>query len=109
MGDLLLLVALGVTLWYWGDTMHCKELARRAGLDACQRASVQFLDDTVEKKKIWLRRNNQGRIQLCRLYFFEFTSDGAQRYAGRIMMLGHKTREVEMDAYRIPGSGSDDD
>ncbi|NOX76392.1 MAG: DUF3301 domain-containing protein [Gammaproteobacteria bacterium] len=108
MSDLLLLGVLGGALWYWGNTIRCKEIARRAGLDACQRASVQFLDDTVEKKKIWLRRNNHGRMQLCRLYFFEFTSDGAQRYAGRIVMLGHKTHEVEMDAYRIPGSGGDE-
>jgi len=104
-GDLLLLAALVATLWYWWDSTRCEELARRAGLDACQRASVQFLDDTVEKKRTWLRRDGRGRVQLCRLYFFEFTSDGSQRYAGRVVMLGHRPREVELDAYRIPEAG----
>lgn len=73
-----------------------------AGLNACQQASVQFLDDTVERKKIWFRRNSRGSVQLCRLYFFEFSSDGAKRYQGRIVLLGKKVKEVEMDAYRIP-------
>ncbi len=102
MGDGLLFLLLIAGLWYWWDTLRTKEIARSAGLNACQQASVQFLDDTVERKKLWLRRNRIGSLQLCRLYFFEFSSDGAERYQGRITMLGHKVREVEMDAYRIP-------
>ena len=62
---------------------------------------MQFLDDTVERKKLWLRRSRMGSLQLCRVYFFEFSSDGAERYQGRIIMLGQKVGEVEMDAYRI--------
>jgi hypothetical protein len=102
MSDFLWLGLLLLALWYWWDTVRCKEIARGAGLRACQRASVQFLDDTVERKRLWLRRNRQGHVQLCRLYFFEFSSDGAQRYQGRIVMLGQAVREVELDAYRCP-------
>jgi len=102
MGDGLLFVLLVASLWYWWDTLRTKEIARLAGLNACKQASVQFLDDTVERKSIWLRRSRRGSLQLCRLYFFEFSSDGAERYQGRITMLGPKVKEVEMDAYRIP-------
>lgn len=102
MSDILWLVFLGAGLWYWWDTVRTKEIARGAGLRACRNANVQFLDDTVERKRLWLRRNTQGQVQLCRLYFFEFTSDGAERYQGRIVMFGQSLREVEMDAYRIP-------
>jgi hypothetical protein len=62
---------------------------------------VQFLDDTVALKKLWLRRAEDGRLQLCRIFFFEFTSDGAYRYHGRIVLSGKQVREVAMDAYRI--------
>jgi len=102
MSDILWLVTLGLGMWYWWDSIRTQELAREAGLRACQRANVQFLDDTVERKRQWLRRNTGGRIQICRLYFFEFTSDGSERYQGRIVMFGQALREVEMDAYRIP-------
>jgi hypothetical protein len=101
-GDVLWLALLCVGLWYWWDTVRTKEVARSAGLRACQKASVQFLDDTVERKRLWLRRNSLGQVELCRLYFFEFTSDGVERYQGRIVMLGQMVSEVEMDAYRIP-------
>lgn len=102
MNDILLLALLGMGMWYWWDTVRTQEIARSAGLRACQQANVQFLDDTVERKRQWLRRNAQGRVQLCRLYFFEFCSDGSERYQGRIVMFGQAVREVEMDAYRIP-------
>ncbi len=102
MGDVLWLAILCLGIWYWWDTVCAKEVARSASLRACQKASVQFLDDTVERKRLWLRRNSLGRVELCRLYFFEFTSDGTERYQGRIVMFGHHICEVEMDAYRIP-------
>lgn len=102
MSDILFLATLGLGLWYWWDSVRTQEIARNAGLRACQQADVQFLDDTVERKRQWLRRNSQGRMQLCRLYFFEFSSDGAERYQGRVVMFGQAVREVEMDAYRIP-------
>lgn len=101
MQEILLTTILLLLLWYWWETMQCKEIARHAGSRACRDAGVQFLDDTVEHKKIWLRRNEYGRLQLCRLFFFEFSSDGAHRYQGRIVMLGQRVQEVEMDAYRI--------
>ena len=102
MSDILWLASLALGLWYWWDTVRTQEIARSAGKRACQQSSVQFLDDSVERKRQWIRRNSEGRIQLCRLYFFEFTSDGAERYQGRIVMFGQAVREVEMDAYRLP-------
>jgi hypothetical protein len=101
MEGLLLVAILSVLTWYWWDTMQCKEIAKTAGKRACDNAQVQFLDDTVALKKLWLRRAEDGRLQLCRIFFFEFTSDGAYRYHGRIVLSGKQVREVAMDAYRI--------
>ncbi|GMR03752.1 MAG: hypothetical protein BMS9Abin22_255 [Gammaproteobacteria bacterium] len=101
MGDVILLLVVGLSVWYWWDGIRAKEVARKAGREACSQAEVQFLDDTVEKKKAWLRRDERGHIQLCRLYFFEFTRAGERRYQGRVVLLGKRVGEVEMDAYRI--------
>ena len=101
MHEFLLIPILLFIIWYWWGSMQCKEIARHAGGQACRNVDVQFLDDTVELKKIWLRRNDRGRLQLCRLFFFEFSSDGAHRYQGRIVLLGKQVQEIEMDAYRI--------
>ena len=101
MGGLGLVLCLLAIAGYWWDTSRCKELARDAGKAACIRYQVQFLDDTVERKKIWFRRSNTGRLQFCRLYFFEFTSDGLHRYQGRILMTGQTVADLSMDAYRV--------
>ncbi|MDH5327254.1 MAG: DUF3301 domain-containing protein [Gammaproteobacteria bacterium] len=95
------LLALAAISWYWWDSTHCKEIAHRVGKDACERYQVQFLDDTVIKKRTWVRRNEHGRLQLCRMYLFEFTSDGALRYQGRIVLTGHQLADLSMDAYRL--------
>lgn len=101
MQALILLGALLGTIWYWWDTMQSKEAAKDAGKHACDRAQVQFLDDTVALKKLRLQRGENGRLQLWRLFVFEFTSDGAFRYQGRITVAGKQVRQVEMDPYRI--------
>lgn len=101
MHEILLAPILLLIIWYWWGATQCKEAARRSGKQACTNAGVQFLDDTVEQKKVWFRRSENGRLQMCRLFIFEFTSDGAQRYQGRIIILGNRVAEVEMDAYRI--------
>jgi hypothetical protein len=101
MEALLLVGVLVAVTWYWWDNMQCKEIAKLAGQQACRNAQVQFLDDTVALKKLWLRRAETGRLQLCRIFFFEFASDGEYRYHGRIVLTGKRVREVEMDAYRL--------
>jgi hypothetical protein len=98
---LFLIVFLASVAWYWWDTMQSKEIAKNAGKKVCSQHGVQFLDETVEKKKVWVRRNSQGRVELCRIFFFEFATDGEQRYQGRVVILGNQVSDVEMDAYRI--------
>lgn len=87
--------------WYWGASLHSKELARRAAQRACADAGVQLLDETVHRERQWLCRSASGRLQLCRRFGFEFTSDGGQRYQGRLRIDGRRVHKVEMDAYRM--------
>ena len=96
-----LILLLAAVAAYWWSTMQSKELAKNAGRRVCDRYNVQFLDETVELKKQWLRRNEQGKLEFCRLFFFEFATDGAERYQGRIIVLGKQVSDVEMDAYRL--------
>ena len=101
MYNIVVALLLLLVIWYWWDTVGAKEVARRAGLKACNNADVQFLDDTVAKQKIWLNRNEQGHLTLCRYYIFEFTHLGDQRYQGHITLQGKKVNDIQMDAYNI--------
>ncbi len=99
--DLFLLSMIGLLVWYVWDTIRSKEIARQAGQQACAEAQVQFLDQTVEHRKLWFCRDERKKLQLCRLYIFEFTRFGGERYHGRVVLLGKRVFEVEMDAYKI--------
>jgi len=87
--------------WFWWDSRGAAERAIEAARKSCEQAQLVFLNDTVGWKKIRLKRNKRGRVQLQRTYFFEFASDMDQRYQGEIVMLGHYLTKVSLDAYRI--------
>lgn len=95
---LLFIIAVG---WYWAASLRSKELARQAAQRACTAAGVQLLDDTVHRERQWLCRSATGRLQLCRRFGFEFTSDGGQRYRGRLQLAGSRVGGVEMEPYRL--------
>ena len=99
--DFFVLILMIGTIIYWLDAIRSKELARDAGKNACKKYELVFLDDTVVIKKLRLRRDPYGRIKLYREYQFEFSSDGAYRYQGRISMLGKFIQNINMDAYHF--------
>ncbi len=99
--DPILLLALLAGGWYWMDSIAARDAALAAALKACQRAQVQLLDHTVARERIRLMRNPSGRLSLCRVYTFEFATDGWHRYRGIIALLGRRVVEVEMEPYRF--------
>ena len=99
--SLLFLLLLGALGWYWYDTLHVLEVARKTGRQACSEMSVQFLDDTVANIGLALARDRSGRRVLRRTYRFEFSETGNSRLEGRLIMLGDKVESITMDPYRI--------
>ena len=95
---LLLILSL---LWFWWDSRGVAEVAIQAAKRNCEQADLSFLNDTVGWKKIRLKRNRLGRVQIQRTYFFESASDMAQRYKGEVIMLGRDVSKITLDVYRI--------
>ncbi|MGD8483627.1 MAG: DUF3301 domain-containing protein [Thioalkalispiraceae bacterium] len=98
--ELVLLILLLAVIAYWLNAIRCKEIAREAGKNACDKYHVHFLDDTVVMKKIRLLRNPQGRLSFYREYDFEFTSDGDVRHTACLTMLAGKIQTIDMGVYR---------
>ena len=87
-GEWLPLVILAGLAWFWWDSLQKRELAVRAARAVCERASVQFLDDSVALSKMKLRRDSNQRAKLYREFSFEYSSVGDDRLAGRVYLLG---------------------
>ena len=99
--DFLPILLLAIILFAWWDNLRSKEAAKKAGKATCERQAYQFLDDTVQVKKLWLRRNSRGNLQFCRLYLFEYSVDGLERYKGKIKLCGQVVYKVELQEYSI--------
>jgi hypothetical protein len=94
---ILLLLLLGLFVWFWQSSLRAWESAREASGLACQRCGVQLLDDTVALQRLWLRRDRDGRLRTERIYHFEFTDTGTTRRLGRLIMVGQQVEELHME------------
>ena len=71
----------------------------------CANAGLQLLDATVTRQRSWLRRGSSGRIQICRLYSFDYYHEASQgfdesAFGGRenayIVLIGKQVVETNM-------------
>jgi len=99
--DVFLLMVVAVALLLWWETLAVKELALQAVRKQCQQHELQLLDQSIALRKFWLRRNNQGRVVVQRVYQFEFSYTGEERNRGQIEMLGRQVGKVNLDAYPV--------
>lgn len=79
---------LGIAYKVWHSALAAREAANRIAREACSRAVVQFLDETVAFAGFRWRRDDRGRRRLLRTYTFDYTSDGFERAQGFIVLSG---------------------
>lgn len=99
--SLIVLLVMGALVWFWLHSIRILEIARYAGKQVCNRAGVQFLDDTVAGTRLQLARDANGRRTLRRTYRFEFSETGNSRREGEVVMLGDRVERVMMEPYQI--------
>jgi len=97
--SLIYIMVLVIIGWFWLKSIRVLEIARNAGKQACLKADVQFLDDTVSSTGIKLVRNLSGRRVLQRTYRFEYSETGNNRIEGKVVMLGEAVDSVTMHPY----------
>ena len=98
-GAAIVLLAAGIFLWL--DSLRARERAVKAGRAACERYSLQFLDDTVSFTRIRLKRDEEGHVKIARTYTFEFSDTGNNRRHGAIVMLGGELQDLQLEPYRV--------
>ena len=82
---------------FWWKTMQAREKAEKLAALACKRENVQLLDATVSLKKIGFNKSTNNSRYLVRYFNFEFTSDGAERRIGTIVMRDNRQEYLIMD------------
>jgi hypothetical protein len=95
----ILLIVAGAFLW--ADSLKARERALKAGRSACERYSLQFLDETVAFARMRLARDDEGQLKIARTYTFEFSDTGNNRRHGAIVMLGAEVADMHLEPYRM--------
>jgi hypothetical protein len=95
--EILSLIILTALVWFWMDSMRARELAMRRCTSLCQELDVQFLDHTVRLARLRLGRNERGLVELRRIYVFDFSTDGKDRWYGVLVLLGQRIQYTRME------------
>lgn len=95
------LVLIVLVVYYWRRALIAKEYAFAAAQRHCTSMQVQLLDQSVYLRRLWFKRNERGQLSLWRAFYFEFTVMGDDRYFGRVVMLGSRVSEVQLEAHKF--------
>ena len=102
--ELLALILMVGGIWLWLDTLKAREIGMQAAQRACAEEGLQFLDETVVGSFFRLARNDEGHLQLRRVYAFEYSDNGDNRRTGSVTLLGHTVEllHVRPQLYVVP-------
>ena len=93
-----LLLALGLSIWGWYESLRAREFAIGIASEICRRQNLQLLDGTVSLQRLRFQRNSDGRLGLQRVYQFEYSTDGATRQRGFIILNGRQVQSIGLAA-----------
>ena len=86
-------------LIYWYTAQQAKTFAVVFAKRECDKHDVQLLDQTVQQQKLSLSRNHAHQWRFWREYRFEYSSDGINRYQGRLVILGHRLLRSQLENF----------
>jgi len=85
---LCLLIVVPPCVFFWSASRAAAERAIVFGREACQRAGVQWLDQSAHQVRLRLRRDSRGRLSWERQFRFEYSTGGQDRHTGLITLHG---------------------
>ena len=82
---------------FWNDSLKARERMVQTCARLCRELKVQFLDETVSLSSLSLRRSSHGWPEFTRVYGFEFSGTGQDRWQGRAVLAGQRVLSVQLD------------
>ncbi len=75
---------------FWSASRAAAEKANMLGKKLCEKANVQWLDQSVHQVSLSLKRDERGRLAWRRVYSYEYSHGDEDRYNATITLLGLK-------------------
>ncbi|TAH41290.1 MAG: DUF3301 domain-containing protein [Betaproteobacteria bacterium] len=103
--ELLALLALGLLVWFWFDSLKAREAGVAAARAACRREGLQFLDESVVGRGLRPVRDEHGRLVLQRAFDFDYSRSGYDRFRGAVVLQGRDVVLLDVGAWRLVQDG----
>lgn len=87
---------------FWSAGRAAAERAEVLGRDACRASGVQWLDQSVHLQRLRVCRLESGWLGLERTFRFDYSHDGLDRHAGRLVLRGGRLVAFSGPAAREP-------
>ncbi len=97
LNSFLLLGAIVIIMLLWFESLRVRERVTRICRELCEKSELQLLDQTVALSSISANRSIRGHWHLRRIYQFEVSNNGADRYRGYITLLGTSIEAIQID------------
>ena len=94
----LLLLAVIAGAWFWNDSLRAREQMLSTCARLCRELRLQFLDETVSLLSLKAGRGAAGWPEFTRIYAFEFSGTGQDRWQGRATLAGRRVVSVQFDS-----------
>ena len=94
--EVAVVATLAATGWFLWSSLRAREAGNAAIRPACRAQGYFFLDDTVALDRIRLRRDDEGRARIERVYRFDYSDTGDNRRRGYVTLLGARVVDVSL-------------
>lgn len=99
--SLFLILGIGVLVWLWLDGARAREFATGIARSICEKRGFQFLDETVEMKRMALGWGSHG-IRFRRMFQFDYSIEGMGRRHGYVILVGTQLEIFDLGLPKNP-------
>lgn len=98
MSSLVLLLLIGLLVWFWLESLKCRDIAIQIARSSCQEQALQLLDGTVALRDLRPYFRSRDDYGLKRTYTFDYSGDGFSRQSGCVVLYNSQVISIVLES-----------
>ena len=100
MSSLTMLLLIGLLVWFWLESLKCRDIAIHIARSSCRQQDLQLLDGTVSLRSFRPYFKNRDDYGVKRTYTFDYSGDGFSRQTGCVVLYNSRIMSVVLESGR---------
>lgn len=98
MSSFMLLIVIGLLVWFWLESLKSRDIAIQVARTSCRQQELQLLDGTVSLRTIRPYYRNRDDYGLKRTYSFDYSGDGISRQTGCVVLYNSRVVSIVLES-----------